>query len=212
MEDSLRFFEDIIQRATEAELHEDKEVIENGTQVSEGNVKAVYPGLRREMVQPMQMTEELQNVFLDLYNNPRVVNTWGYSDGDQSIIKKEFIDDNFHSVMYGKGLDHVIEETVNVFESIAEDGYVYRDLKPDNIRFLNNYGIAVDYLDKHAVEPKKGKDMKMAAAKSYDLFITELTESVPDLEAEEIQQKVDKYSQHVNADEYTGDPFIDFGF
>lgn len=211
MGDSLGAFQDLIQRATEAELYEDKDVIEKGTQVSQGNVKEVYLGLREEMLQPMEMTEELNKIFLDLYNNPKVVNTWGYSDGDQSIVKQDFIDEDLYSAMQEQGLDHVIEETVEVFESIAEDGYIYRDLKPDNIRFLNGYAIAVDYLDEQAVEPIQ-EDMQIAAAKSYDLFIKELTDSIPNLGVEELEQKIDKYSKHVEADEYTGDPFIDFGF
>lgn len=200
-----------IERSNLPERDEDREVM-SGKEVEEGGVKEVYEGLHSDVLKPMEEEEELKKIFNDLRPSTRVVNTWFYSDAGEAIIKQDKIPEDFHQAMLDHGLDQAIKETVEVFEDIADHGYAYCDLSPGNIRFQNGKAIAIDYLDNQAVESLEKYDMTTAAAMSYDLFTRELAGSVPGLEEEKIERKIDEYSVHVETDEYTGNPFVDFAF
>ncbi|WEL23324.1 hypothetical protein [Candidatus Nanohalovita haloferacivicina] len=200
-----------IQRTLEPERAEDQRIIDEGDEVEEGAVKQVFEGLHGEMIMPIQSDEEIRQIYRDLHGKARVVNTWAVTEEGVDMFKQDRVPDKFYDVMYQEGLEHVIRETVEVFESFADHGYAYCDLSPDNIRFHNGNGIAIDYLDEHAVEKLDGNPT-FAAAKSYDLFTSEITSDIPGLQPEEVERYIDKYSNHVSTEKYTGDVLADFAF
>lgn len=207
------FLRSIIEEAFSFEREEDYQVFSRGTEVSEGNVKHVFEGLRPEMVKYASHDEDRFEVYSDLHGNSKVVNTFIYSDYDLDIIKQDFVPDSFFEGILENGLDHAIGEAVRIEESFLENGYVYRDLKPDNIRFHNEVGMAVDYLDRLSVQTvDEVSDIETALAKSYDLFIKDLSDTVHGLDPVEAERIVDRHSNYTEAWAFTGEPYIDFEY
>lgn len=202
--------EGFLERSHSPERDEDLDVIERSEPVENGNKKEVYRGLRRDYIFAAEADSELRKIFWDLRDADRVVNTWIYTEGGEDLIKKEEVPRSFTEIVEEEGVEYAIKESVKVFEDIAEHGYAYCDLSPENIRFNSNgQAVAVDYLDQEATEPLENVDIKYAAAMSYDLFTRELdTMTLESLE--QIEQYIDKYSKHVEAEEYTGEPLMDF--
>lgn len=201
---------EFVKRSGRYEVSEDRKVRELREEVEEGEIKNVWRGLHQDIQKEVDGDEEILRIFEDMRPSPRAVNTWKYTHRGKEIIKQDELPKDFYTAMLDHGLDHVIEEAVKIFEDFADRGYVYCDLSPENIRFLNEHGAAVDYLDQEAVEPLEQYNIEIAAAMSYDLFTHELTSSVPGLEREEVEEKISKYSSHVDTGSYTGEVLTDF--
>jgi hypothetical protein len=209
--------------ADEFDRKDSVEAVERGDLVGEGENKKVYAGKRQDVFSPVEgRTLEggtsLKRVYHDLRESPRVVNTWLFhqelpeSDGVSGIlmVQQDDVPDNFEEVMESEGLEHVVSETVNVWEEILDEGYIYCDLAPENIKFWNGYGMAVDYMDSDALMAVESvSDLGMGAARSYDLFVNELSSEygVDRLEAERL---VVENSDQLDPDRLTGDPYLDF--
>jgi hypothetical protein len=207
----MSFFERIMSDASGFEIEEDEKVIQNRDPVSTGDMKDVFDGLRPVMVKKQDHDDELVRIHDDLHGSARVVNTWIYSKNDVDIIKQDLAPESYFEAVMEEGLDEVVRQAVEIEESFLENGYVYRDLKPDNIRFHNGYGMAVDYLDRLAVQREEDvDDMETALAKSYDLFVQELSDHLYGVEEKEVEKLVDDHSNYTEAIEFTGSPYIDF--
>lgn len=207
------FFRSIVDEALSFEIEEDYQVFSKGVEVSEGNVKQVFEGLRPEIIKYAAHDDDRFSVHSDLNDDAQVVNTFLYQDYDLDIMKQDFVPDTFFEAAIEHGIDHAVGEAVRIEESFLENGYVYRDLKPENIRFHSEVGMAVDYLDRLSVQKVENtEDLETALAKSYDLFVSELSEIVHGLEPVEAEKLVDKHSNYTEAWNFTGEPYIDFRY
>ena len=200
-----------IERSHFLEKREDERVIEKSEPVDEGGVKEVYPGIRNDFLIEEEKDPAMRQMFWDLRESDRVVNTWIYTEDGVDLIKKDEVPFSFHEVVKSEGLEYAVREAVEVFEDFANHGYVYCDLTPENIRFDRvGKAVAIDYLDKEATEPLEEVNETYAAAMSYDLFARDLESSIPGLKALEVERVIDRYSNHVETEEYTGEPLMDF--
>lgn len=198
-----------IERTLEPEREEDQRIISETEEVKEGGVKQVFEGLHNEMIKPIESDEEIRQIYRDLHGKARVVNTWGVTDKGVDVFKQDKVPERFEHAVEKYGVEHTVKETVKIFESFTEQGYAYIDLSPDNIRFHNGHGIAIDYLDQEAVE--KIDNEQFAAAMAYHMFTSEL-QDITDIETEQVEAYIDKYSTHVSAEQYTGNVLADFAF
>lgn len=203
--------EKFLKRSHPLEKAEDERAMEKSEPVPRGDTKEVYRGLRRDFLTQEETDPEIREIFRHLSPAERVVNTWIYTEDGIDLIKQDEIPYSFHEVLASHGPEYVIKEAVEVFEDITDHGYIYCDLKPENLRFnYNGKALAIDYLDEEATEPLEAVDTTYAAAKSYDLFTEKLVSSVENLNPRRVEKIIDKHSRHVETDEYTGDPLMDF--
>lgn len=201
--------EGFIERTLEPERKEDQRIIAETEKIDEGGVKQVFEGLHGDIIMPIEYNEEIRKIYRDLHGKARVENTWGATQEGLDIFKQDKVPRRFEEAVEEYSLEHAVKETVEIFESFAKQGYAYVDLSPDNIRFHNGRGIAIDYLDHEAVEEMK--DEKFSAALAYQMFSSELKDLV-DTEIEQVEAYIDKYSSQVSAEEYTGNLLADFVF
>jgi len=202
--------EGFVERSHSPEKREDERIIEESKQLNEDGNRKVYRGLRNDYLVPQRKKDEIRQVYRDLNGSARVVNTWIFTDGEQDLVKKDEVPQSFEDALEEYGLDHVVRESVEVFESFAENGYTYCDLSPDNVRFQDGKALAIDYLDEEAVEPLEDNE-GFSAAMTYHFFTEELAE-IAEQDRETIERKIGRYSKHVEAEEYTGNTLIDFTF
>lgn len=195
----------------EYEAIEEATIIQEGETFSDGNVKEVYRGMHQDVLMPLEIDDYLKQIHEDLNAEARAVNTWIHPSREGDIAYQDFIPDDFHTAALDHGLDHAVEEAVKVEESFIENGYIYADLKPENLRFQESQAVAVDYLDQLAVRPiDKVDDIETALAKSYDLFVTETADAFPNLKRKDVEELVDRHSGFTDAERYTGNPYTDF--
>lgn len=202
--------EGFVDRSHRPEKHEDERVIERREEIDSDGEQEVYRGIRNDILMPQEKDEEVRQIYRDLHGSARVVDTWIYTEGGKDLVKQDEASQKFEEALQEYGLDHVVRESVEIFESFAVNGYAYCDLAPENIGFRNGRGVAIDYLDSEAVEPLDGNE-EFSAAMTYHFFTKEL-EGLTDEDAETIEQKIDQYSSHVDAEQYTGEPMVDFAF
>ncbi|MFQ3307948.1 MAG: hypothetical protein ACI977_000163 [Candidatus Nanohaloarchaea archaeon] len=206
------FFKSIMEEALGFEIEEYYQVLSNGEEVSEGDMKKVIEGLRPEMIKYDSHDEDRFDVYDDLHGSAKVVSTSLYQDYDMNIIRQDFVPDSFLDDVMENGPEHAVGEAVAIEESFIENGYVYSDLKPANIRFQNGNGMAVDYLDRLSVlRLDEVNDIERALSTSYDLFVGEAAEEL-NADPVEIERMVDRHSKYTEAREFTGEPYIDFRF
>lgn len=207
------FFKTIFDNANLLERLENARILESGTEISEGNVKKVFEGIRPEIVKYAEHDSDRFDVYQDIHGSTKVVNTWLHEEDELDVIKQDVVPDTYFDAVINHGLEHVIKETVEIEESFLENGYIYRDLKPDNIRFHEGTGMAIDYLDRLAVQTiEEVEDVETALAKSYDLFLRELDNVVYGLDTIEAEKLIDKHSSYTEAWAFTGEPYIDFEY
>lgn len=200
-----------VKRSHAPEKAEDQRAMENSEPVEEGNTKEVYRGLRKDFLTEEETDPEIRKIFKDLSPAERVVNTWIYTEDGIDLIKQDEVPYSFHEVLASQGPEYVIREAVEVFENILEHGYIYCDLAPENLRFnYSGKALAIDYLDEEATEPLEDVDTLYGTAMSYDLFTREIVSSVKGLQPEEVEKHIDRYANHIEANEYTGNPLMDF--
>jgi hypothetical protein len=202
--------EGFVDRSHRPEKREDERVMERTESIENTGGQKIYRGIRNDILMPQEQDEEIRQIYRDLHGSARVVNTWIFTEDGEDLVIQDEAPQSFENALEEYGLDHVVQESVEIFESFADNGYAYCDLAPDNIGFRNGKGLAIDYLDEEAVEPLDGNE-QYSAAMTYHFFTKELAE-LTEQNAETIERKIDRYSTHVEAEQYTGEPMMDFAF
>ena len=204
------WLENLLYRMTPHEAVEDARVLENRQPIEQGQLKEVVRGIRQDVLFPIEDDPFLEKVHEDLNGSARVVNTWIHPGRSGDLVHQDYLEDDFHTAILDHGLDEAVRQAVKVEESFIDQGYVYTDLKPENLRFFQRKGYAIDYLDERAVRPLEEVELGDALARSYDLFVEELGSSVPGLEADQVEKLVDSHSSYTEAYGFTGSPYMDF--
>lgn len=218
-------FNNIVERAKENQLNEDNSALDDDeSKIGEGANTSAHISPRGYVVKPIAYDLNSEDPF-ELAEEIQDVSRFPWVEMDERDVEGPF---NYALVKISKSdlthaeavdsfhLSDVINEDLNMFFDLREDGFTYRDFKPNNIGYFweneNPVAKPIDVIDSHAWE-KEEELLYRRFSDILDVYIrgTPDEDGLVDLYPVSVPEAEEHVMGYLglNTEKITGDPYKD---